>query len=147
MLTLRRAPGLVADAPVLDEVQQAAVAHRGGVLRVLGAPGTGKTTTVIEAVVDRVHRDGTSPDRVLALSASRVAAGDLRERITARLGGTSTEPLARTHHAFGPRRPRLWPAPTGPSGAASCGRRRPCAATPRPGCSAAPSRTSSCASC
>jgi superfamily I DNA/RNA helicase/RecB family exonuclease len=101
MLTLRRAPGLVAEAPALDEVQQAAVAHRGGVLRVLGAPGTGKTTTVIEAVVDRVHRDGTSPDRVLALSASRVAAGDLRERITARLGGTSTEPLARTHQAFG----------------------------------------------
>ena len=46
MLTLRRAPGLVAEAPVLDDVQQAAVAHRGGVLRVLGAPGTGKTTTV-----------------------------------------------------------------------------------------------------
>ena len=38
---------------------------------------------------------------MLALSASRVAAGDLRERITARLGGTSTEPLARTHQAFG----------------------------------------------
>ena len=72
-----------------------------GVLRVLGAPGTGKTTTVIEAVVDRVHRDGASPDRVLALSASRVAAADLRERITARLGGTSTEPLARTHQALG----------------------------------------------
>ena len=101
MLTLRRAPGLVAEAPDLDDVQQAAVAHRGGVLRVLGAPGTGKTTTVIEAVVDRVHRDGASPDRVLALSASRVAAADLRERITARLGGTSTEPLARTHQALG----------------------------------------------
>ena len=70
-------------------------------LRVLGAPGTGKTSTVIEIVVDRVRRDGIAPDQCLVLTASRVAAADLRERITARIGGTTTEPLARTHQAFG----------------------------------------------
>ena len=124
MLTLRRAPGLVAEAPDLDDVQQAAVAHRGGVLRVLGAPGTGKTTTAIEAVVDRVHRDGASPDRVLALSASRLAAADLRERITARLGGTSTEPLARTHQALRVRHPASGGRPAGRPDAAAAQRAR-----------------------
>jgi superfamily I DNA/RNA helicase/RecB family exonuclease len=71
------------------------------VLRVLGAPGTGKTFTAIEVVVDRVHRDRAAPDECLVLTASRTAAADLRERITARIGGTSTEPLARTHQALG----------------------------------------------
>jgi superfamily I DNA/RNA helicase/RecB family exonuclease len=70
-------------------------------MRVLGAPGTGKTTTAIEVVVDRVHRGGMAPDQALVLTASRTAAADLRERITARIGGTSTEPLARTHQALG----------------------------------------------
>lgn len=101
MLTLRRAPSLVVQPPPLDEVQRAALAHRGGVLRVLGGPGTGKTTTAIEVVVDRVERDGVAPDQCLLLTSSRVAAGELRERVTARLGRTSTEPLARTHQAFG----------------------------------------------
>jgi len=104
VLTLRRAPSLVTQAPGLDDAQAAAVSHRttaGSVLRVLGAPGTGKTSTAIEVVVDRVHRDGIAPDQCLVLTASRTAAADLRERITARIGGTSTGPLARTHQALG----------------------------------------------
>ena len=109
MLTLRRAPALDAHAPRLDDAQSLAVAHRAtarsphdaGVLRVLGAPGTGKTSTAIEIVVDRVRRDGIAPDQCLVLAASRTAAADLRERITVRIGGTTTEPLARTHQAFG----------------------------------------------
>jgi len=74
---------------------------QGSVLRVLGAPGTGKTTTAIEIVVNRVRIDGITPDRALVLTASRTASADLRERITSRIGGTTTEPLARTHQAFG----------------------------------------------
>lgn len=101
MLNLRRAPSVVAEAPPLDDVQLAALAHRGGVLRVLGGPGTGKTTTAIEAVVARVQSGEATPDQCLILTSSRVAAGSLRERVTARLGGTSTEPLARTHQALG----------------------------------------------
>ena len=116
MLTLRRAPSLVTQAPSLDRAQAAAVAHRStlrchdttaaqchvaGVLRVLGAPGTGKTSTAIEIVVDRIRSDGIAPDQCLVLTASRTAAADLRERITARIGGTTTEPLARTHQALG----------------------------------------------
>jgi len=71
------------------------------VLRVLGGSGTGKTTTAVEVVVDRVERDDLRPDQCLLLTSSRLAAGSLRERVTARLGRTSTEPLARTHQAFG----------------------------------------------
>ena len=104
MLTLRRAPSLATQALSLDDAQAAVLAHcstDGPVLRVLGAPGTGKTSTAIEVVVDRVRAGRVAPDQCLVLTASRTAAADLRERITARIGGTTTEPLARTHQALG----------------------------------------------
>lgn len=90
----------VSQAPRLDERQQEAVRQRGPVLRVLGAPGTGKTTTAMEVVVDRVRQDHLPLDGALILSPSRRSAAALRERMTVRLGGTSTEPLARTPAAF-----------------------------------------------
>ncbi len=101
MLTLRRSPGLVVDAPRLDAQQRAAVEHRGRLLRVLGGPGTGKSTVAVEVVVDRVAAGEVDPDHCLLLTSSRLAAAALRERVTARLARTSTEPLARTHQSFG----------------------------------------------
>ena len=52
-------------APVLDPAQQAVVDHADGPLLVLAGPGTGKTTTLVEAVVARVEA-GASPDDVLS---------------------------------------------------------------------------------
>lgn len=84
------------DAASLDAAQQAAVAHRGPLLRVLGGPGTGKTTVVVELVADWVDRGQVEAHRVVALAASRRAAARLRERLVARLGRTTREPVART---------------------------------------------------
>jgi superfamily I DNA/RNA helicase/RecB family exonuclease len=85
--------------PTLDASQQAVVDHPGGPLLVLAGPGTGKTTTLVEAVVDRVAR-GASPDQVLVLTFSRKAADELRERIATRLGRTVAEPAAYTFHSW-----------------------------------------------
>jgi len=63
---------------------------------VLGAPGTGKTTTLVEALAERVHGRGYGTDEVLALSASRTAATALRDRIALRLEVPTQGPLART---------------------------------------------------
>ncbi len=101
VLSLVRSAPTDAAEPPLDPVQRAVVRHRGGLLRVLGAPGTGKTTLAVEAVVERVRSGEASPDQCLLLASTRVAAGALRDRITARLGGTSTEPLARTPASLG----------------------------------------------
>jgi superfamily I DNA/RNA helicase len=61
-------------APELDESQQAVVDFAGGPLLVLAGPGTGKTTTLVEAVVERIERRGLQPDQVLLLTFSRKAA-------------------------------------------------------------------------
>jgi superfamily I DNA/RNA helicase/RecB family exonuclease len=95
---LRAAPP-PAPVPVLDAAQQAVVDHAGGPLLVLAGPGTGKTTTLVEAVAERVRR-GLTPEQVLVLTFSRKAADELRGRITRRLGGTVRSPSAYTFHAF-----------------------------------------------
>lgn len=84
----------------LDDSQRAAVRARVPVQQVIGAPGTGKTTVAVGCVVDRVARDGIPADAVLVLAPTRVAAGRLRDQITAAVGGTTTRPLARTPSAF-----------------------------------------------
>jgi superfamily I DNA/RNA helicase/RecB family exonuclease len=98
------APRAAGTVPVeaLDPVQAQAVARsRGsGPLILFGAPGTGKTTILVEAVVTRVERDGVPPDAVLVLAATRTAAAALRDRICARLARTLREPLARTPHSY-----------------------------------------------
>ena len=95
-----RAERAAVDAPVLDTAQRRVVDHRGGPLLVLAGPGTGKTTTLVESVVDRVHRDQIDPEQVLVLTFSRRAAAELRQRIAARLDRTVREPLARTFHSY-----------------------------------------------
>ena len=124
--------------PVLDPAQQAVVDHRGGPLLVLAGPGTGKTTTLVEAVVDRVERGGPGgtpldPSKMLVLTFSREAAIELRTRITARLGRTTTDALAWTFHGF--------------CYALLRRTRRPTGSATRSTCCPAPSSTRSCATC
>ena len=49
-------------APVLDRFQRSVVDHPGGPLLVLAGPGTGKTTTLVEAIVERVEHRGARPE-------------------------------------------------------------------------------------
>jgi superfamily I DNA/RNA helicase/RecB family exonuclease len=86
--------------PRLDGAQQQVVAHRNGPLLVLAGPGTGKTTTIVEAVAHRIEQRSIDPERILVLTFSRKAAAELRERITARLHRTTKEPLAMTFHSY-----------------------------------------------
>src|ERR1700722_15674820 len=82
-------------APVrADDAQRRVIEHAAGPLLVLAGPGTGKPTTIVQAVVERVEHRGIDPSRVLVLTFSRKAAAELRERITLQLGRTVRQPLA-----------------------------------------------------
>lgn len=108
---VRTLPGSV-EPPLLDAAQRAVVDHAGGPLLVLAGPGTGKTTTLVEAVAARVAR-GADPARMLILTFSRKAAVELRDRMAARLGPVRSSgagggaaspavrgPQATTFHSF-----------------------------------------------
>lgn len=94
---VRTGPEQVAP-PVLDAAQRAVVDHTRGPLLVLAGPGTGKTTTLVEAAAARVEA-GTDPARILILTFSRKAAVELRDRAALRLGGARA-PQATTFHSF-----------------------------------------------
>src|SRR5213595_2182017 len=97
---VRSLPAPLRRPPELDAGQRLVVDHPGGPLLVLAGPGTGKTTTLVEAIVDRIERRGAEPDQVLALTFSRKAADQLRDRITARLGRTMSGSPCSTFHSF-----------------------------------------------
>ncbi len=86
-----------------DEVQQAAIEHRGAVLRILGAPGSGKSWLATRIVAERVAGGELAADACLILAPSRLSAARLRDDVTAAVGGTTSGPLARSMQslAFG----------------------------------------------
>lgn len=86
------------DPPLLDASQRSVVDHAAGPLLVLAGPGTGKTTTLVESVAERVARGG-DPERVLVLTFSRRAAVELRDRMAQR-AGAARAPQATTFHSF-----------------------------------------------
>ncbi|MFF5450099.1 UvrD-helicase domain-containing protein [Streptomyces sp. NPDC012950] len=94
---VRTAPAPL-NPPRLDAAQREVVEHDGGPLLVLAGPGTGKTTTLVEAVAARMEK-GADPERLLVLTFSRKAAVELRDRMATRLGGRRP-PQATTFHSY-----------------------------------------------
>ncbi|MBM2622476.1 PD-(D/E)XK nuclease family protein [Actinoplanes sp. LDG1-06] len=99
---VRRPPSVL--PPLLqDPLQTYAVSHVDGPLLVVGGPGTGKTTTLVESVAARIA-SGVDPERILVLTFGRRGASALRDRIEARIaadpGRIVHEPLVRTFHAY-----------------------------------------------
>ena len=79
-----------------------------GLVRVLGGPGTGKSSLLVDAAVARI-RSGTNPEAVLLLTGSgRIGAGArnaltmalLRARPTGAGSAAVPEPLVRTVHSY-----------------------------------------------
>lgn len=88
--------------PVLspDQLDAVDVAHGSGPVLVPGAPGTGKSTVLVEAAVRRAERDGIDPERMLILAPGRLAADALRDRFTARLDRSLSTTPARTWASY-----------------------------------------------
>ncbi len=84
----------------LDPAQQAVIdldVTASGV--VVGAPGSGKTTTIIERVAAMMAL-GVRPDEILVLTPTRQAATALRDRLALRVRVATPGPLARSVAAF-----------------------------------------------
>ncbi|MET3803456.1 superfamily I DNA/RNA helicase [Nakamurella sp. UYEF19] len=100
-VSYRFGPVPPASAPVSLTAEQLQVTvNTAPRLRVLAGPGTGKTTTLVEAVAHRVEVGGVSPEEILVLTFSRRAAAELSGRISRRLRLTTRETMVRTLHSY-----------------------------------------------
>ena len=69
----------------LTDEQEHAVVRRAESLLLSAAAGSGKTSVLVERFVRAVRHDGIAPARILAITFTERAAGELRARVRARL--------------------------------------------------------------
>lgn len=75
------------------------ISHRGSPLVVLGGPGTGKTTLIVESALSRID-GGQDPNSILMLTYGRERASELRDAVALRTTAIMHEPIARTFHSL-----------------------------------------------
>lgn len=83
-----------------NKLQETAAAHRGSAYLLEAGPGTGKTQTLV-ARVEGLLRDGIDPRRILLLTFSNKAAGEMAERIALKNKEAAAAMWIGTFHAFG----------------------------------------------
>jgi ATP-dependent helicase/nuclease subunit A len=105
----------------LTSEQEQAVARRHEPLLLAAGAGSGKTSVLVERFVRAVREDGVAPGRILAITFTERAAGELRERVRERLGELGKREAARdteaafvsTFHGFCARLLRVHPLMAG----------------------------------
>jgi ATP-dependent helicase/nuclease subunit A len=104
-----------------SEEQQAAIRERNGALALAANAGSGKTSVLVERFAQAVIEDGVAPSRILAITFTDRAAGELRTRVRQRLIAAGRRDAASeaatafisTFHAFAARVLRAHPLLTG----------------------------------
>lgn len=94
------APAMERKGPELDCGQRAAASHRGHPYLLGAGPGTGKTQTLV-ARLEGLLADGVDPRRILVLTFSNKAAGEMSERIAHSRPAAAAAMWMGTFHAFG----------------------------------------------
>ena len=85
----------------LDADQRGAVESVAGPLLIVAGPGSGKTRTLTHRIANLVARHGASPSRCLAITFTRRAAGEMRDRLRALLPAAWEQVALHTFHSLG----------------------------------------------
>ena len=85
----------------LTQQQKQVINHRGSQLLVLGPAGSGKSSTLVKAIANRIS-SGEDPNSILAITYGRSSANKLRDQIASANPEKHTvnEPIARTFHSI-----------------------------------------------
>jgi DNA helicase-2/ATP-dependent DNA helicase PcrA len=94
-------PGADPISDPLNPEQKTAVLFEGGHLLVVAGPGTGKTLTLTHRIAHLIRSGAAAPEQILALTFTRKAATEMRQRVSGLLGVSMADQVyITTFHGF-----------------------------------------------
>jgi DNA helicase II / ATP-dependent DNA helicase PcrA len=85
----------------LDDDQRVAATIVAGPLAIIAGPGSGKTRTLTQRIAHLIGERGVAAERCLAITFTRRAAGEMRERLRRGLGAAASRIAVHTFHSLG----------------------------------------------
>jgi DNA helicase-2/ATP-dependent DNA helicase PcrA len=84
----------------LNPQQLQSVLHADGPLIVVAGAGSGKTRVITTRIAHLIQEKGITPERILAITFTNKAAGEMKERVRKILGSNASSPWISTFHSF-----------------------------------------------